>query len=135
MYKANINTSLMNTKDIKQILLSGVILLVLDFLFLSANSKAFGEEIAAVQRVALQLQPVGIITCYLFIISGLYYFILREHRSPLDAFLLGIVIYGIYESTNYATFKKWNPTLAVMDTLWGGVLYSTTTYFTYLLSG
>jgi len=125
----------MNTKDIKQIILSAVILLVLDFFFLSANSKAFGEEIAAVQRVALQLQPAGIVICYLFIISGLYYFILREHRSPLDAFLLGIVIYGIYESTNFATFKKWNPALAVMDTLWGGILYSTTTYLTYLLSG
>ena len=125
----------MNTKDIKQILLSGVILLVLDFLFLSFNSKAFGEEIAAVQRVALQLQPVGIVTCYLFIISGLYYFILREHRSPLDAFILGMVINGVYESTNYATFKKWNPALAGMDILWGGILFYTTTYVTYMLSG
>ena len=125
----------MNTKDIKQIFLSGFTLLVLDFLFLSFNSKAFGEEIAAVQRVALQLQPIGIVACYIFIIFGLYYFILQEHRSPLDAFLLGMVVNGVYESTNYATFKKWNPALAVMDTLWGGILFYTTTYLTYMLLG
>ena len=125
----------MNTKDIKQIFLSGFILLVLDFLFLSFNSKAFGEEIAAVQRVALQLQPIGIVACYIFIIFGLYYFILQEHRSPLDAFLLGMVVNGVYESTNYATFKNWSPSLAVMDTLWGGILFYTTTYLTYMFLG
>jgi uncharacterized membrane protein len=61
----------------------------------------------------------------------LNYFIIKNNRSILEAFLFGLVIYGVYDSTNYAMLKKWNPYLAMMDTLWGGVLFATTTAVTY----
>ena len=32
--------------------------------------------------------------------------------------------------TNYAIFKKWNMTAVIMDTLWGGILFSLTRYLT-----
>jgi uncharacterized membrane protein len=41
------------------------------------------------------------------------------------------VIYGVYDATNYALLRKWNPYLSIIDTLWGGVLMATTTYITY----
>ena len=116
---------------IKDLVLPGIILLFFDFIYISANKNAFELQIASVQRVSLQLRPLGAIACYIFLIFGLYYFILREHRSIMEAFLLGIVIYGVYDSTTYALLKKWDIKLAVMDTLWGGVLMALTTYFTY----
>jgi uncharacterized membrane protein len=116
---------------VKDLVLPGIILLFFDFIYISASKNAFELQIAAVQRVSLQLRPLGAIACYIFLIFGLYYFILREHRSVMEAFLLGIVIYGVYDSTTYALLKKWDIKLAMMDTLWGGVLMALTTYFTY----
>jgi uncharacterized membrane protein len=47
-----------------------------------------------------------------------------------DAFLLGLVIYGVYETTNWALFSKWSPMSVIIDTLWGGILFAATTYVT-----
>jgi uncharacterized membrane protein len=49
----------------------------------------------------------------------------------MEAVILGVVIYGVYESTSYALFKKWNLNLAIMDTLWGGALFGITTALVY----
>ena len=116
------------------IIISTIILLVLDFIYISINKTAFENQVADIQRVALKVNIVGAILCYLFLIGGLYYFILMKKQSVFDAFLFGLVIYGVYETTTYAMFKKWSPYLATMDTLWGGVLFATTTYLTYKLS-
>jgi uncharacterized membrane protein len=116
---------------VKDLVLPGFILLFFDFIYISATKNAFELQIAAVQRVSLQLRPLGAIVCYIFLIFGLYYFILREHRSIMEAFLFGLVIYGVYDSTTYAVLKKWDIKLAIMDTLWGGVLMALTTFFTY----
>ena len=61
----------------------------------------------------------------------MYYFIVNKRQSILDAFLLGISVYGVYETTNYAIFKDWNPLIGLVDTIWGGILFSIT-YFLYL---
>lgn len=118
---------------IKVIAVSAVIMMALDFIYLYLNKRAFSEHFALVQRVVLQINYVGAIICYILLIFGLYYFILREKRSIEEAFLFGLIIYGVYDSTNYATLKRWSPNLAVMDTIWGGILMSLTTYLTYLI--
>ena len=51
----------------------------------------------------------------------------------MDAFLLGLVIYGIYEFTNKAILTKWTYTTVVMDTVWGGILFASVTFLTYQL--
>jgi uncharacterized membrane protein len=79
----------------------------------------------------MTIRILGAIICYILLIFGLYYFILKDHRSILDATLFGIVIYGVYESTNYATLKNWTLKILLIDTLWGGVLMGLTTYLTY----
>jgi uncharacterized membrane protein len=50
-----------------------------------------------------------------------------------EAFLLGIVIYGVYETTNYALFKNWSILTVFMDTLWGGILFASTCYIINLI--
>jgi len=116
------------------LLISAITLLVLDFIYISINKNAFATQVADVQRVALKVNIIGAILCYIFLIGGLYYFILMKKRPVLDAFLFGLVVYGVYDTTTYALFKKWSPYLAVMDTLWGGTLMAATTYITYRLS-
>jgi uncharacterized membrane protein len=114
-------------------LIIAIILLVLDFIYIALNKKAFELQIADIQRVSMQLRPIGSIVVYAFLIFGLYWFIVREKKSVYNAFLLGLVIYAVYEFTNYALLKKWGLEIAIMDTLWGGALFALTTYFTYQL--
>lgn len=116
------------------ILLPAIILLTLDFIYISATFNEFRLQIAEVQRVVLQVKYLGAILCYFFLIFGLYYFILREHKSVFDAMLFGFVIYGVYDTTTYAVLKNWKLKLMIMDTLWGGALMGLTTWLTYKFS-
>lgn len=116
--------------DYQQVAITSIILLALDAVYLSASQTIFAEQVAQVQRVAMNVRLTGAIACYALLILGLNYFILFEQKTVLDAFLLGIIIYGVFDSTNYALFKHWKPTIALMDTLWGGILFALTTYFT-----
>ena len=118
----------------KTILLTAVIMLILDALYLNAIGKAYSQQVAKIQRTVMNVKMDGAAICYLFLIFGLYYFILKDKKSVFDAFLLGIVIYGVYDATTYAIFKKWSPSLAALDTLWGGVLFALTTMLVYSLS-
>lgn len=118
-------------KIYKELFVASCVLLILDACFISWNMKAYSEQVVNIQRVVMKVKPIGAILCYAFIIGGLYFFIIRRHRPVWEAFLFGLVMYGVYDTTNYALLKKWNPNLAMMDTLWGGVLMALTTYITY----
>ena len=115
----------------KEIIISSISLLILDGAYISLNQSAFENQVASVQRVILQVKPLGAIICYFFLIFGLNYFIISKKRSLIDAFLFGLIIYAVYDSTNYALFKQWKPLLAIMDAVWGGTLFALTTFITY----
>ena len=120
-------------KPVYTILISGIIFLLLDSIYLTTSSSLFQNVITGIQRTALVLKPAGVVVCYLFLIFGLYYFILKDKRSPIDAFIFGLVVYRVYEATNYAILKKWPLHVTFIDTVWGGVLFSLTTIITYSL--
>jgi uncharacterized membrane protein len=118
-------------KWIREIIISVVVLLILDAAYLTANMNLFENQIISVQRVVLQPRFLGMAVCYLALIFGLNYFIISKNRPIHEAFLLGLVIYTVYDSTNYAIFKQWKPIVAVMDSIWGGLLFALTTFITY----
>jgi uncharacterized membrane protein len=120
-------------KWIKEIIISSIALLILDGAYIALNQRAFENQVASVQRVILQVNLVGAIICYFFLIFGLNYFIISKKRTLLDAFLFGIVIYGVYETTNYSIINKWDKKAVIMDTLWGGLLFAATTGAVYKL--
>ena len=88
----------------------------------------FEKQISSIQGSPLRINMYGAILCYIVLVFGINYFILSANKSVLDAFILGIVIYAVYETTNLALFKKWSPYIVVLDTIWGGVLFALTTY-------
>ena len=59
---------------------------------------------------------------YALMAVGLYHFIIRPGRSVADAFVLGVVIYGVFDGTNMALFSRYSPLIAVQDALWGGAV-------------
>ncbi len=118
--------------NLKQILVSGIAMLALDFVYLSTFSNFFNNLVRSIQGTKISFKAAGAILCYILLILGLNYFIIAPKKSLSDAFLLGIVIYGVYETTNYAIIQKWTPQAVALDTLWGGVLFTLTTKATYL---
>jgi len=119
---------------IKQIIISGLALLALDGIYLSLISKQYNKQIIDIQGSPMVIKPLGVLICYALLIFGLYYFIIREKRSPVEAFLLGLVIYGVFDSTNYALISKWNGLLSLVDSLWGGILFGSSTWLVYFFS-
>ena len=93
----------------------------------------FGRQIKAVQGSNLKLDMTATILAYVFIVFGLNYFIISKRASVKDAFLLGLVIYGIYEFTNKAILTKWTYNTVALDTVWGGILFASVTFLTYKL--
>ena len=118
---------------LKQIIISAVTMLILDFIYLGTFSGFFNNLVKSIQGTAIKFKTLGAVLCYILLIGGLNYFIIDPRKSVLDAFLLGIVIYGVYETTNYALLDKWNLQAMALDTTWGGLLFAITTKVTYAL--
>jgi len=117
--------------ELKKIIIMIFVMLALDGVYMYIMGKTFTDMIMTIQRVSMIFRPLGAFLCYILLSIGLYYFIVRKNRSIEEAFLLGVVIYGVYDSTNYATLKKWRPEFAAIDTLWGGILFALTSGIVY----
>ena len=115
------------------LLVSAIVLITIDFVYLNVMKGYFNNQIKNVQGSSLKINYLGGAICYLLLIVGINYFIIKPKKSVSDAFLLGIIIYGVYETTNYALFKNWSILTVIIDTLWGGLLFAATTYVINLL--
>jgi uncharacterized membrane protein len=120
--------------NLKQIVVSGIAMLALDAVYLSTFSNFFNKLVTSIQGSNIKFNIVGAILCYILLIGGLNYFIISRKKSLQEAFLLGIVIYGVYETTNLAIFNKWSMQAVALDTLWGGILFALTSWVTYKLA-
>jgi hypothetical protein len=116
-------------------LASAIIFVSIDFIYLNLIKDYFNNQIKSVQGSQMNVNLFGAVLCYIFLIVGINYFIIKPKKSVSEAFLLGIVIYGVYETTNYALFKNWSILTVIIDTLWGGILFASTTYLVNMLRG
>ena len=109
-------------------LLSAIIFVTLDYFYLGLIKGYFERQVQAVQGSPLKINFLGAIICYIFLIFGLNYFIIKPKRSVQDAFIFGLVIYAVFETTNLALFTKWSWITVIVDSLWGGTLFALTTF-------
>jgi uncharacterized membrane protein len=119
-------------KQIKY-LLAAIILVLLDSIYLNLIKKYFMNQIKIVQGTPIQINFLAVILCYIFLVFGLNYFIIRQNKSATDAFLLGLTIYAVYELTSMALLKNWSWLTVIMDTTWGATLFALTTFIIYLI--
>ncbi len=101
--------------------------LVLDGIYFTVNSKFLSTTVKAVQKSPVSVKYGSVALTYVFMVALLYYFIIKPNRKAMDAFYLGLGVYGVYELTNYATLTNWPLSLVLMDTLWGGILFASAT--------
>jgi len=116
-----------------KIIVPALIMLFLDFIYLSITTNFYKNLIENIQKEKFKIKLIPTIFCYIFLVFSLYYFILKDKRKVFDAFILGFCIYAVFELTNFAIFNKWNIQAVFLDTIWGGILFTLTTYLTYKL--
>tara|TARA_B110000977_G_C10935305_1_gene438750 strand:+ start:120 stop:485 length:366 start_codon:yes stop_codon:yes gene_type:complete len=110
----------------KHLITIAIAMLSLDIIYLKAISAHFNKLMTNVQGKPITIKYLPVLLCYSLLIFVFYYFIIKDNRSVLDAFLLGFAIYGIYDTTNMATIDNWDWKTVALDTTWGGILFALT---------
>lgn len=100
-----------------------LIFIFLDLFFFKFSGDHFNNQVKVIQGTEINFRYIPAILAYLFMGIGFKKFIIDSNETSEKAFLLGIIIYGTYESTNMAIFDKWNIKSFTIDTLWGGILF------------
>ncbi len=135
---SNINKMKLN---IRQSIISTVILLLLDLIWISLYmGKKYETQVLDIQGTPLKINYTMAILAYVLMIIGLNMFVLpnirKEHAledSLKYGFTFGIVLYGVYDFTTGAVISKWDKKVAVIDILWGGFVYFIASYFGSIL--
>jgi uncharacterized membrane protein len=108
------------------LLFTALIFIILDLLWFQFSLPRFyNPTFLAVQKENMSFRISGGIFAWLLLAFGINYFVLANSSSKTEAFingaLLGFVIYGVYNGTNYATLKNYNIETAIADLTWGTI--------------
>ena len=83
----------------------------------------------AVQKSPLSVRWIPAVVVYVLLALAITWVALKDAKSVQTATLLGAVVgfvmYGFYDATNYATLSRWTAEMAIVDTLWGTVAGAT----------
>ena len=119
-------------EEIYKIIIIYILLILADSIYFMFIKNLFDKQIKAIQGSSIIINIPAFILCYIFIAIVLYYFIIREKKSILQAFLLGSCIYAIYELTNKTLFNNWKWSTVFIDSIWGGLLFMIVTKIFYI---
>ena len=118
----------MNKTMIIKYIIAALVFTAIDAIYLSLMTNYFNNLVITIQGSPIKFRYLGAIATYAFLTFALYYYILSDNsKTLLDAFILGLVIYGVYEFTNYTLLSGWNIETVIIDTSWGGILFVLTT--------
>ena len=107
---------------------TALILLVLDLIGLRFIIRpVFERHVGHLLVEPLRMVPA--VLFYLGYVAGVIWFVSMPAFRQGDAAsalingaLIGLMAYGTYEFTNYATLRDWSFEQVAVDTLWGGLL-------------
>ena len=99
-------------------LLLPFIILIVDLPWLILNSKSARTMIENIQGSQMNVKILPSVVVYIALA-----YLATIPKDILSAFLLGLCTYAVYDFTNLATLNKYSLQFAIMDSLWGGVLF------------
>ena len=114
--------------DYKKLLLTAITLVVVDMGFLYLMGPYFGKMVKSIQGSDMVLNNLTAFITYVILVLQIYYFIISKNASYTDAFILGSTTYAIFDFTNLSVFKNYNMNIALVDSIWGGILYMLVTF-------
>lgn len=100
----------------------------LDFAWLSFRNTYHNALFQSVQGSRLNIRLIPAVMIYILLPVAIYLYAVRDSKTLdyalLRGALLGFIMYGFYDLTNYATLTGWTLEMAVTDTLWGVIVCS-----------
>jgi uncharacterized membrane protein len=113
-----------------------IFILAVDMVFLNFVSKGFYDS--QLKDFPRTLRLWSGLAAWLLIALGAVVFILPLAKSyPSAAMygaLFGLVVYGVYDFTNFAIFKNYTLALTLVDLGWGMTLYAVSSVFAFFIS-
>jgi uncharacterized membrane protein len=117
-----------------KILIVLAIFLVLDMFWFQFSLPSYKAAVKRIQGKEMNLKMLGTIA-WLLLAIGMVFFVLpkvengnSEQALRLGA-LYGLVVYGVFNGTNYAMFDDWDLSISIIDTIWGMTVSALTAYF------
>ena len=117
-----------------------ILLIAIDFVWIGIiNAESYKKVIKAVQKTELKARLIPGLLVYIALALIIIFWILPSIKSKsfIDAFkngfMLGALVYAVFDFTNMAIFSDWTYTISIIDTLWGGILTGLITYIMVLL--
>jgi uncharacterized membrane protein len=104
--------------DPLSLLFTSLLILGIDLPWLYMTQELSGKMFRKIQGSSIQVVWWAALVVYV----ALAYLVLQT-KEPIEAFGLGLATYAVYDFTNLATLRHYEPWFAVMDSLWGGVLF------------
>jgi uncharacterized membrane protein len=127
-----------NKTSIISIIIITIVFLALDFMwFIVSVPNLYKPLFEKIQKEELELRLLSGLYAWTLLALSVYYFVLPKSNDVYEAgfygALMGLIIYGVYNGTNYATFKDWTMTAFLFDNLWGIIVTSLTSVAAYKL--
>lgn len=116
---------------LKDLIITALVYLTIDIVYITMNVSHFNKYFKLIQGSPLKFKKIPAVAVYILLAVGLYYFIIKDRKPLLDAFFLGVFVYGVYDLTNYSTLKNWTLAFSIRDALWGGTVFAASTYIIY----
>lgn len=111
----------------------------LDYIYLKLiGMRIFQQFLGDLLRKNILLAP-GIMV-WVLIVLGSYVFVYDHAIKNIFQALLygafyGLVLYGVYELTNYSILSAWNSKIVLIDLLWGVILNMLIALFWHFVGG
>ncbi len=101
-----------------RLFIAAIILFILDIPWLLYNKSWFIPMMSRIQGSMAEMKIWPILIIY-----PVMAYLLLDAANVQKAVLAGAASYAIYDFTNLATIKGYEPEFAVADTIWGGILF------------
>ena len=107
---------------------TALVFLILDVIMLrNVMYPLFSSNIGSIMLENPRMGAAAVF--YLFYIVGVLWFVSipalavgEPSKALIAGCVLGVLAYGTYEFTNFATLRDWSLQMVIVDVVWGGVL-------------
>lgn len=115
-------------------LVTAIVFLMLDVMMLKkVLYPLFSSNIGTIMNEDPKMGPAAVF--YLFYVGGIIWFASlpalasgQPSQAFVAGFILGLLAYGTYEFTNFATLRGWSAQMVAVDVTWGAVLTGTSAW-------
>ena len=125
-------------------LISIIIVLLLDIIWLNINHQLYNGMIKGIQFKNITINIYGAIIAYILMFMSFYFIIYPNINSDKNknvfqialkhGALSGLILYGIYNFTNYSILENYKINISIIDTLWGTFVYFIAVFITIIIS-